>query len=292
MRTWIQSGPVVSLDRLGICADAYDRKAFLHQPGHRVLRSHFLRSSSSAYGRVLETQDTNTGATTLIYDQRRVPWIPKIKLILRAGEQRGLSPSDVLGATELLGKSRVSLLELAFDFPKQAGINTAFVMLHLLFGKSRWAARKPGIVWFGTRRSSKFVRCYLRVRTQVFRIELELHAAWLRRNEIQDCFDFQRIPGLIARRHIFFCKLDWDAVIRRIRRTVPNAPLALRNLSWEKHDLHATLRFLRGELRFTNTHRFLEPLALNGVVTHALNLWATQWPKSPFRLQHPRGTCL
>lgn len=278
------SAPEVTFDRACICADSADRKAFRDQPGHRVLRSHFLWSG--VYQRVLETENVGTGARTLLNDLPRVPWVPQTRLVLRAGDARGLSPSDLLGAFELVDKGRLSMFELAFDFAEQAGLNTAFVMEHVVFGKSRWTARKVGIVWFGTRRSAKFVRSYEKATKGVFRIELEFHAGWLRRHGVKDCFDFRRIPGLVMRRHIFFCQLDWAAVIRNIRRSVPNARLALRNLEWERHDLHATLRFLRRELRFTNTHRFLVPLELNDLAERALKLWAAQWPKHPFGLRH------
>lgn len=276
--------PQMTFDRTCICAGAGDRKAFRDQPEHRVVRSQFLRSS--AYGRLLETQNTHNGVTTLFYDKPRVLWVPKTRLVLRAGDAQGLSPSDLLGAFELVDKGRFSMFELAFDFPEQAGLTTGFVMGNARFGKSRWAARKPGIVWFGTRRSAKFVRVYAKPKAHVFRIELQFNAAWLRRHKIRDCFDIRRIPGLVMRRHIFFCQLDWAAVIRNIRRSVPNARLALRNLEWERHDLHATLRFLRRELRFTNTHRFLVPLELNDLAERALKLWAAQWPKRPFGLRH------
>jgi len=275
--------PQVTLDRTCICATGSDRTAFRDQPGHRVLRSHFLRSG--AYRRVLETENIGTGARTLFYDMPRVPWVPKVKIGLRAGDLQGLGQSDLLGASELLGKSRVSLLELAFDFPVEAGLNTRFVLEHVIFGKSRWTARKVGIVWFGTRRSSKFVRIYQKRTIGVFRIELEFHSSWLRQHGIQDCFDFARIPDLVMRRHIFFCQLDWAAVVRNIRRSVPNARLALRNLEWERSNLHATLRFLRRELRLANTHRFLVPLTLNDLASGALMLWAAQWPLRPFSLR-------
>lgn len=280
----IQSGPVVKLDRVCLCASACDRKAFRHQPGHRVRRSHFLRSS--AYGRLLETIDTDTGVATVFYDQPRVPWVPETRVSLRASDLHALSPADLLGASELLGKCRLSLFELAFDFPEQAGLTTGFVMEHVMFGKSRWAGRKPGIRWFGTRRSGKYVRAYLKPEIHVFRIELEFHAAWLRRHKIYDCFDLARLPELLMRRHISFCKLNWDAVTRRVCESVPNPALALRNLGWEEHDLHATLRFLRSELGFTNTHRFLLPLPLNDVAARALKRWAVQWPMRPFSLSN------
>jgi hypothetical protein len=278
----------VVLDLVCIRADSVERRAFVHQPGHRVDRGHLLKKG--AYGQVLVTTDIETGATTLYYDRPRAPWFSPTKVTLVASDTHALAPRDLLTAFELLPNARLSRIELAFDFPEQAGLNTGFVMEHVVFGKSRWVARKPGIVWFGTRRSSKFVRAYLKPEMHVFRIELEFHAAWLQRHKIYDCFDFRRIPELVLPRHMFFCNLNWDAVTRRIRESVPHARLALRNLAWEEDDLHATLRFLRGELHFTNTHRFLVPLALNDLATRALEVWAGQWPKRPFRLSKKQNT--
>lgn len=159
----------------------------------------------------------------------------------------------------------------------------------MVFGKSRWTARKADITWFGTRRSAKFVRAYRKPKIGVFRVELEFHSSWLRHHRIKDCFDFWRIPELVMGRHIFFCELNWPVVIRNIRRTVPNAQLALRNLMWERHDLHATLRFLRRELGFRNTHRLLIPLELNKLALSALKRWAAQWPERPFSLRRIGG---
>lgn len=279
----IESAPVVNLDRVCIAASASDRKAFLKQPRHRVWRSHFLRSS--AYQRLLETESTDTGAFTIFYDMPRVPWVPEARVVLRAGDLQGLAPTDLLGAFELLVNGRLTMVELALDFTDQADLNIGFIAKHLVVGKSRWAGRQPGILWFGARRSSKFVRAYSKPSLHVFRVELEFHPAWLRRHRIYDCFDFHRIPNLVARRHILFCALDWDSVKRRIRKTVPNPRRALEILTWQQHDLHATLRFLRRELRLTNTHRFLLPLELNDSVASALKSWADQWPKRPFGFQ-------
>ncbi|HKD64571.1 MAG TPA: hypothetical protein VKB40_11095 [Candidatus Acidoferrales bacterium] len=222
----------VDLDRVCISAAASDRKAFRDKPGHKVRCSHFLRSG--AYSRLLETEDTDTGATTLVYDNRRVPWVPETKVTIRAGDSQGLQPADLLGAFELLNDGYLSLLEVAFDFDERVKLNTGFVLGHVLFAKSRWSAPKPCIVWFGARRSSKFVRAYQKPELGVFRVELEFHASWLRHHGIRDCFDFLKIPNLVLRRHIFFCQLDWAAVIRKIRCSVPNARLALRNLEWQR----------------------------------------------------------
>lgn len=275
--------PSVNLDRVCIHAQTSDRKVFLALPNYIVTRSHFLRSRSSAYRRLLELKSIRTGSTVTFYDSPRAPWIPNVKVLLRASEREGLAAADVLAVLELLDHRRFSLFEIAVDFPKQAGIGLKFVQEHALFGKSRWKSRRIGISWWGTRRSAKFVRVYRRP-SGTFRVELEFHSPWLRQHHIRDCFDFRRIPNLVIPRHLCFYRLDWPAVTRKIRQSLPNPPLALRNLGWGRDDLDGTLRFLRNELSFTNTHRFLVPLALNGRVARALQLWAAQWPRRPFRL--------
>lgn len=108
--------PRVTLDRVCIYANAADRKAFRDQLGHRVRRAHFVRLG--AYRRLLEIENLETGARELLYDLPRVPWVPKFKVVLVAGDAEGLGQSALLGVLELLEGSRVSLIELAFDFPE------------------------------------------------------------------------------------------------------------------------------------------------------------------------------
>lgn len=277
----------VILDRVCIRADSCDRRAFVQQPGHRVERGHRLRKGP--YGQVLETTDIKTGVTTLFYDRLRAPWFSPTQVVMIASDKHALAPGDLLAAFELLPNARLSRIELAIDFPEQVGLNVGFVMGHVLFGKSRFANRRPGYVSFGTWRSSKFVRAYRKSELRVFRIELQFNAAWFRRVGIRDCFDFWRIPELVLRRHILFCKLDWDALRHYIKKTLPNADRALELLEWQPDDLHATLRFLRGELRLANTHRFLIPLALNHEVARALKHWADEWPTHVFSLDKPKA---
>jgi hypothetical protein len=277
----------VVLDLVCIRADSVERRAFVHQPGHRVDRGHLLKKG--AYGQVLVTTDIETGATTLYYDRPRAPWFSPTKVKLIASDTHALAPVDLFAAFELLPNARLSRIELAFDFPIESGLTAGFVVRNVLFGKSQWFDRRPGLVRFGTRRSAKFVRAYIKPKLHVFRIELQLNAAWFRRAGIRDCFDFWRIPELVLRRQILFCKLDWDALRRCIKKTVPNADRALELLEWQPDDLHATLRFLRGELRLTNTHRFLIPLALNHEVARALKDWADQWPRHVFGLDKAKA---
>jgi len=270
----------VRLDRVGINAGATDRQSIRSLPGFRCVRSHFLRTG--AYQRVLELNNAETGTTILFYDRAMVPWVAKAKFMLIANDKTGLQPAELLAIFELVPDSRLFLVELAFDFDRKLGVTLAFVLAHALFGKSRFRARKPGILWFGTRRSAKLVRAYWKPQIAAFRVELELHSSWLRTHAIRDLFDFSLLPSLIVPRHILFCRVNWDKVSSRLLRVHPNHSLAVRNLFWQRFELHATLSFIRDELAFPNARRFLIPLATNRIVANALNVWAQKWPKHAF----------
>lgn len=205
--------------------------------------------------------------------------------MLVADDATGLRQADVLPLLELLPDVALVLVEIAIDFPQELALGVSFVMAHMLFGKSRYAGRKLGIVWFGTRRSAKFVRAYWKVSIRCLRIELELHSVWLRRHKIADIFDFAKLPGFIVSRHIRVSRLNWPAIHSAISRSGANRSLALRNLRWQARDLYATLRFLRREIGLRNTHRFLIPLKTNRTILEALNAWARQWHRRPFRLR-------
>ncbi len=274
------------LDRLIFYATEFQKAAFLALPGYRCSRSHFLRSS--AYRRLIELQSENSGAKIQIYYGRRVPWVAPCKIVLIADDPTGLQPSQVFAALELLTQAKLSMVELACDFNGSSGVDVAFVQRHVLFGKSRFLARKPGIMWFGSRRSSKLVRTYWKPEICAFRIELELHSRWLRNHGIGNVFDFNLLPTLLARHHLFFCRLEWGAVFKRIRRSSRTWRFALRNLEWQRNDLLATLNFLRREVCLTNTHRLLVPLETNEVVLRALKKWARRWPPRPFGLMTNR----
>ena len=273
----------VILDRVRICADKSDRRAFREMPGWKRVRGHFL--NDEAYGRVLELQHLGTGARCRYYDMPCAPWLSATAVVLIASDRAGLSARDLLTVFELLPEARLSMVEAAIDFPKEVGVNVEWVMSHAWFGKSQLSCRRADYVRFGTHRSARLIRAYRKTRLGVFRVELQLNSGWLLRHGIHDCFDLHRIPALLMRRHFLFCTLNWDALRRRIRRSVPNARRALELLEWERHNLYATLRFARRELRLANTHRYLVPLALNQVVARALNRWAAQYPKRPFKLK-------
>jgi hypothetical protein len=138
---------------------------------------------------------------------------------------------------------------------------------------------KARVLYYGTRKADKLVRCYQKDELRVFRVEVELHSSLLRRNNISTLDDFSYLPDVIYTKHLRFVDLDWrrlkqhlakklgdetDRVIVRARRRA------------------ASLRRLRRYFRkkgVVNVHRFLLPLALNEQVSRALNKWARDFKK-------------
>jgi len=68
-------------------------------------------------------------------------------------------PDEVFTVLEVLPDFKLTLLELAFDFPV-GEMNRKFVREHTLFGKSRPVPSNNGTDYFGTRRGSKRVQIY------------------------------------------------------------------------------------------------------------------------------------
>jgi hypothetical protein len=274
---------ILRLDRAIVCADEWQREAIRTLPGYSCVKDHRLRTG--LYERCIVLKNVNGTRISCEYG-RRVPWIPKLRVTWDANDKMGLQQPDLLPILELVSNAKLVLIELAFDFAPDLHINCGFVLAHFTFGKSRFHGKKPGIVWFGTRRSTTFVRAYWKDEIDAFRVELEFHSRWLRQHSIRDTFDFGKLPDLIVRRHIGFCRLNWAAIYRAIRGRCSNWRLALRNLQWQRHDLHSSLRFLRREVGLPNTHRFLIPLETS-LIGDAFSAWARHWPKCPFRLRTP-----
>ena len=108
----------------------------------------------------------------------------------------------------------------------------------------------------------------------MFRVELELHSAPLRKHSIQTLDDFIYLPEVICPKHVQFVEIDWQRLRKYLgeRFGADEAQIAA-----EARKRSASLRRVRGYLRkrgVVNFHRWLVPLPLNKDVTRALERWA------------------
>jgi hypothetical protein len=134
---------------------------------------------------------------------------------------------------------------------------------------------------WGTARSGKVVRAYVKVEVPSFRIEFQLNARFLRQHGINHASDFQKLATILPGKHIHFASLDNDKLRQHLQRSnLPHKTKTeiLRTVTTNQKSLWSTLRLLRRKWHFVNVRRLLSPLPeMNGIVLSALNKWAEQW---------------
>lgn len=256
-------------------------------PGYGAAKEY--RLYEQPYGRAVRIRGTASIKEFIIQYERKAGWFARYRITLIAVDGTGLRYDDLRLILGLLPAYTIVLLELAFDFPIDAIIDGVYVRRHALFGRSqpRNVANYPLWDCWGTRKSSKFVRIYVKVEIDKFRIELELHARFLRHHKIHDVFDFHRLAEIIPQ-HILFAKLDWDKLATTISasgRTAKKVARVSAHVDELADNLWETLRYLRRRVGMKNVRRLLIPLEINTVIRGAVQQWAAQWPSVPARLQ-------
>lgn len=168
-------------------------------------------------------------------------------------------------------------------------ITRDWVRAHGGFGNSNFH-NKPnddGLDNWGSRKSSKFVRCYLKKELNALRVETELHSRFLRRYGITSPFDFFKLVDVLPLRHISFSRLDYGKIKSRLARmgfTAADQRKILTTLATMRGDLGESLAYLRRKVKLKNTQRFLIPLHMNAGIANALRKWAAMWPTAPAKL--------
>jgi hypothetical protein len=179
----------------------------------------------------------------------------------------------------------MTMVELAFDFTK--GLDRRIVRREGLFGKTRPLPSVGNTDYWGTRKGMKRVQCYFKQSVHAFRVELEMHARFLKYCKIRTLFDFHKFLKLLPMRHIRFGRFSEHKLVRRMKHmglTAKQQQKALRMVAMMRDDLWATLNYLRNEWEIDNTLRLLDDSPRNEAVLDALKAWLRNWPAIPTRL--------
>lgn len=210
-----------------------------------------------------------------------------------AEDQEGLQFADVCAVLELLPDAKVGLVEIAWDFSPDSGVDGAFIRANALFGKSRRrrVAETRGYDSWGSRRGrKKFVRSYDKPEICAQRLEVQVLAGLLEKLGISDIFDFQHLTKLLPD-HVVFAKFDKQNVIARLRNNGFSATETihlLQKLDDHRDDLYAQCNVLHRFARMTNIRRALLPLRENKLLEEALRDWLKKWPAAPARLSQKK----
>jgi hypothetical protein len=209
-------------------------------------------------------------------------WLPRFRTTIVPQDPTGLRLEDLSYVLELIPEFKLVLVEVALDFPLASVVDTAFVRERLLCGKTRMRVGGTALhERWGSARSAKVVRAYVKFEASSFRIELQLNARFLRKHGINHASDFQKLATILPGNHIYFASLDNQKLREHLRRSsLPHKTKTeiLRTVTTNQKSLWTTLRLLRRKWHFVNVRRLLRPdQEMNRIVLSALNKWAEQW---------------
>jgi hypothetical protein len=142
----------------------------------RIVRDHLLHTSM--YRRIREYADPKTGCRIFWQYQRRRPWVAKWRINIVSGKD-GLCYEDLTTVLYRCRYHQIVEVEVAFDFARK--VDHQFVKRYAMFGKSQpHITPYEEMLYYGSRKGRKFIRCYQKDEVNAFRIELQLNSRMLR----------------------------------------------------------------------------------------------------------------
>jgi hypothetical protein len=278
----VPKGCVVHLDRVGFSCDQAPIHNRLTALGFERIYDHFVQQKGhklKLYSRVCRYYHPALHSQIEIAYEPLRPWIPFSRVVIVANDRRGIRRQEVDAILPALASPRLILAEIAVDFVATSGVTRRFVLSHGRFGKSqvRTSSRYPENLWFGSRRSAKFVRGYPKPEVADFRVEVELHGAFLRKYEIKTIAEFHKLPRILFPLHIFFVRIDEESFDRFASKHLRFADTIRRVVTTNSRSLGHSLRVLRAEFGLQNLQRHLTPMPINEEVLRALQVWAQKW---------------
>jgi hypothetical protein len=250
--------------------------------GYRVVRDTRVRRQGrlSTYERVRELRSTSTGSRLFLQYNPLRGWLPDFRVTLVGDDELGITLGEIQKVIAVHFRNhRISVAEIALDFPAASDINEDFVLRFGKFGKTRRRKDRggPGTLRYGSRSSPKFVRCYRKQALGSYRVELELHAGFLRKYSIANVGQLYRIAFKLATSHIRFVKIDWAKVEVPLRRRfgLDCAEILAEARRRSKVSLSNATRYLGR--RVPNMHRYLRTLLINRDVRASLKRWAEEF---------------
>ena len=269
---------VVRLDRVQLVSWAPQGRKPPLLKGFAITRDSFVRSQTNikTYARCRQYRSTTSDAKIYWQYERQKAWLKPWKVTMVADDKTGLSYEQIHNVLGRCRFYRFLIIEVAADFSPSTGVDREFVRRHGIFGKSRRANRRQkAILYWGNRKSDKFVRCYYKEELASYRVELALHSKLLRREKISTLDDFDGLPLAIYPKHFQFVTVDWNRLQRHLVRE-RNSQHLMSGAQQRKSSLSRLRRYLRRH-GVTNFHRFLVPHTINKRMDRALTRWMSDF---------------
>ena len=272
-------GCVVRLDRVLLAASGPRvQRNVPRLDGYKVIKDIFVprQTTVATYAR---SRELRSPLGTKIYwqYQKQNGWLAPWRITLVPDDRRGLCRAELDAIVARCRWYRLVLVEIAFDFDTTV-MSREFVRRHALFGKCRFRnTGADGTRYYGSRKSNKLIRCYLKSTTNGYRIELELHSGFLRAHDILKANQLMKLAVILFPQHIRFVQMNWKSLRWYLIRKFGNkrGRAIFRRARRKRRFIHNVCRFLRRK-GIRNVHRFLQPLTLNKTLREALDVWKTK----------------
>lgn len=269
----------VFVDAVKVSGSGYLKEAFKQLPYRREYDYRLEGTpEENLYARVagyITPAGTKIGVA---YDPVK-PFMPSC--IFTISPAAGLWRRELDEQLKIIPNYRFTKIELAHVFRAGSVVTLPFARKHLIVGKSKRSddPRYPDTLYFGSRTSPVFARCYTHPTNRSFKVEPEFHRQYLDKFGIRTTADFIKLAQL-ARKHVAFYRLDPIKASAAFARMDVPIDSTLRKVIARQHDIYKMLDFLRHDLGMVNALRIFTPLATNLRVKRALQKWAGQWASS------------
>lgn len=267
------------LDRVQIVADA-PRNGLPEIAGFDVCRDSFVRPQTSitTYRRVRNCKNSKTKTAVDIQYQCVPPWLRAIKMTVIGDDLKGLQRRELEEICKAFRATRLLTVEMAIDFSAASGVDRSFVLRHALLGRSgHVGGRFYKSLRYGTRHSQTMARAYEKPEISSYRIEIELHSGWLRKQGLRNLVDLSELPVLLSPGRIQLVEIDWDLLTTHLSRKGLDAENIVGEAQSRAYSIDRALEFLRNEVGLQNVRRFLRPVRINRTIRDALRTWAKSW---------------
>jgi hypothetical protein len=272
------------IDRVVVCSEAQLEDLMKGVPAFRIESDYSRRNVNAGffaapYGRSRQMVNDQTNTRLFVQYRPRFRRSANLRVAAVPDDRQGLRRRELELIVGALGLHRFSIIETALDFP-MAAMNPKFVRKHVVCGKSRMRKNEkyPDAVWFGAPKSEHFVRCYKKISTSRFRMEVQFNGEAIKKYSLFDANAWTSLPEIMAR-HIGFYRVRWIPLTAYIVRHFRYPNDILRKAHNDEKNLCELLRFLR-QISVNNPRRFLEPMPENNDIDKALKGWRRRWVKN------------
>jgi hypothetical protein len=238
-----------------------------HSTGDKFVRR---RGKIQTYRRVRTLVNSKTGTRIYVQYKRAHGFLKPVRATMVGHDPTGLLWPDLKNTGDAYGDLLIRVVELAFDFAPDSGVDKDYVRKHALFGKSQPVdtGKYPDRLRYGARQSDKLVRCYWKKEVNAFRVELELHSQWLGLPQT-DCLLYTM--GL-RENHFRFVYVRWRALDSYLLSKGKPGKRIAKRARLHYGSIHQLLKYLRS-VGVKNVHRFLRTSKMDAEIRQAFEIW-------------------